>query len=111
MQYRHVVLEQTGGPEVLHVVEDAIPELGAGQDLIALLGLLSAGKLDPFIAERLPLDEVVRAHREVERAEVEGKVVLWCSYRIPDHSSRSFGSPWCVTFSNCQTLTDVCIEN
>jgi NADPH:quinone reductase-like Zn-dependent oxidoreductase len=46
------------------------------QDLMALLDLLSAGKLDPVIAERLPLDEVVRAHREVERAEVEGKVVL-----------------------------------
>ena len=46
------------------------------QDLMALLDLLSAGKLDPVIAERLPLDEVVRAHREVEHAEVEGKVVL-----------------------------------
>ena len=46
------------------------------QDLMALLDLLAAGKLDPVIAERLPLDEVVRAQREVERAEVEGKVVL-----------------------------------
>lgn len=46
------------------------------QDLMTLLDLLSAGKLDPVIAERLPLDEVVRAHREVESAEVEGKVVL-----------------------------------
>lgn len=46
------------------------------QDLMALFELLSAGKLDPVIAERLPLDEVVRAHRDVERAEVEGKVVL-----------------------------------
>jgi NADPH:quinone reductase len=46
------------------------------QDLMALLDLLAAHKLDPVITERLPLDEVVRAHREVEQAAVEGKVVL-----------------------------------
>ncbi|MGE5333070.1 MAG: zinc-binding dehydrogenase [Nitrososphaerota archaeon] len=46
------------------------------QDLMTLLDLLSAGKRYPVIMERLSLEEVVCAHREVERAEVEGKVVL-----------------------------------
>lgn len=46
------------------------------QDLTALLDLLAAGKLHPVIAERLPLEEVARAHQLVERAEVQGKLVL-----------------------------------
>jgi NADPH:quinone reductase-like Zn-dependent oxidoreductase len=46
------------------------------EDLTALLALLAAGKLHPVIAARLPLEEVVRAHQQVEHAEVEGKLVL-----------------------------------
>lgn len=46
------------------------------EDLRALLHLLAAGSLHPVIAARLPLDEVVRAHQLVERAEVQGKLVL-----------------------------------
>lgn len=46
------------------------------EDLTALLNLLAAGKLHPVIAARLPLEEVVRAHQQVERAEVQGKLVL-----------------------------------
>lgn len=46
------------------------------EDLIALFDLLVAGKLRPVIAARLPLDDVVRAHQLVERAEVQGKLVL-----------------------------------
>jgi NADPH:quinone reductase-like Zn-dependent oxidoreductase len=46
------------------------------QDLIALFDLLAAGKLQPVIAARLPLEEVVRAHEQVEHAEVQGKLVL-----------------------------------
>ena len=46
------------------------------EDLTALLGLLAAGTLRPVIAERLPLEDVVKAHQQVEHAEVQGKLVL-----------------------------------
>jgi NADPH:quinone reductase-like Zn-dependent oxidoreductase len=45
-------------------------------DLTALLDLLAAGKLRPVIAARLPLEEAVRAHEQVEQAAVQGKLVL-----------------------------------
>ena len=45
-------------------------------DLVALLSLLAAGRLKPVIAGRLPLEDAVRAHQQVERAEVQGKLVL-----------------------------------
>jgi NADPH:quinone reductase-like Zn-dependent oxidoreductase len=37
MKYRHVILEHTGGPEVLHVVEDELPAPSAGQVRIKIL--------------------------------------------------------------------------
>ncbi|MGZ3665138.1 MAG: medium chain dehydrogenase/reductase family protein [Ktedonobacterales bacterium] len=37
MKYRHVVVQQTGGPEVLHVVEDELPVPGPGQARIKIL--------------------------------------------------------------------------
>ena len=46
------------------------------EDLAALLDLLAAGKLRPVIAARLPLDEAVRAHQQLERGEVQGRLVL-----------------------------------
>jgi NADPH:quinone reductase len=46
------------------------------EDLATLLDLLAAGKLRPVIAARLPLDEVVRAHQQLERGGVQGKLVL-----------------------------------
>jgi NADPH:quinone reductase-like Zn-dependent oxidoreductase len=46
------------------------------EDLTALFGLLAAGTLRPVIAERLPLEDVVKAHQQVEHAEVQGKLVL-----------------------------------
>lgn len=45
-------------------------------DLTLLLSLLAEGKLHPVIAARLPLEDVVRAHEQVEHAQVQGKVVL-----------------------------------
>jgi NADPH:quinone reductase-like Zn-dependent oxidoreductase len=69
-------------PKAKHV---AFYDIRAGQkkhpdwfrdDLITLLDLLAAGKLHPVIAARLPLDEVVQAHQQVERAQVRGKIVL-----------------------------------
>jgi len=37
VKYRHVVLERTGAPEVMHVVEDELPEPGAGQARVKIL--------------------------------------------------------------------------
>ena len=48
-------------------------------DVQALFQLLAEGKLQPAIAECVPLDEVVEVHQRIERAEIAGKVVLRCS--------------------------------
>ena len=45
-------------------------------DLTALVDLLIAGAIRPVIAARLPLDQASRAHELVERADVQGKLVL-----------------------------------
>lgn len=46
------------------------------EDLATLGSLLAEGALRPIIAGRLPLDDVMEAHRQVENAEVQGKLVL-----------------------------------
>ncbi len=46
------------------------------EDLETLFALLTSGELHPVIAGRLPLDEAVTAHRMVEHAEVQGRLVL-----------------------------------
>jgi NADPH:quinone reductase-like Zn-dependent oxidoreductase len=46
------------------------------QDLSLLLDLLMQGKIKPVIARRLPLAEVVSAHKLLEDGGVEGKLVL-----------------------------------
>jgi len=45
-------------------------------DLTGLLDLLAAGRVNPVIAARLPLDDVVQAHDQVEHARVQGKLIL-----------------------------------
>jgi NADPH:quinone reductase-like Zn-dependent oxidoreductase len=45
-------------------------------DLARLFALLAAGRLKPAIAGRLPLEEAVAAHRKLEHAEVQGRLVL-----------------------------------
>ena len=45
-----------------------------------LLQLLADGSIDPQVAERIPLDEAVQAHRLMERGGNAGKIVL-----IPGH--------------------------
>src|SRR5262245_58809144 len=52
-------------------------------DLASLYELLAGGKLKPVIADRLPLDQVVAAHRKLEQAEVQGKLVLTPSPDYP----------------------------
>ena len=45
-------------------------------DLARLFALLAAGELKPVIAARLPLEEVVTAHLKVERADVQGRLIV-----------------------------------
>ena len=45
-------------------------------DLARLFALLAAGELKPVIAARLPLEQVVTAHQKVERADVQGRLIL-----------------------------------
>lgn len=46
------------------------------EDLRKLFDLLVHGKIKPVIAARMPLAEARRAHEFIERAEVQGKIVL-----------------------------------
>jgi NADPH:quinone reductase-like Zn-dependent oxidoreductase len=46
------------------------------QDLAALFDMLSAGRVDPAVAEVVPLTDVRRAHERVEAGEVAGKLVM-----------------------------------
>ena len=56
------------------------------EDLIALLELLRQGEIKPIIAERIPLDEVVRAHELLGSGAVTGKIVLLCNTYRPRQS-------------------------
>jgi len=51
------------------------------EDLIALFELLREGKIKPIISERIPLDEVARAHELLGKGSVMGKIVLLCDTR------------------------------
>jgi len=48
------------------------------EDMATLFGLLSERKLNPIIAERIPLTEAMRAHELLEASAVCGKIVLIC---------------------------------
>ena len=49
------------------------------EDLSTLAGLLAAGKINPIVHERIPLQEASRAHQLLESGEVAGKIVLICN--------------------------------
>lgn len=46
------------------------------EDLEHLFNLLANGDIKPSIAERIPFDEVAKAHRRLEEGGLEGKIVL-----------------------------------
>lgn len=48
-------------------------------DVNTLFQMLQAGKLEPAIAQVVPLEQVVEVHRRIDAAEIAGKVVLDCS--------------------------------
>jgi len=45
-------------------------------DLTELFKLLAQGKIKPVIAERMSLADATRAHELIERAAVQGRIVL-----------------------------------
>src|SRR5215813_14296432 len=45
-------------------------------DLARLFALLAAGRLKPVIADRVPLEQAATAHRKLEQAQVQGRLVL-----------------------------------
>lgn len=49
------------------------------EDMAALFGLLAERKLNPIIAERIPLVQAERAHQLLEASAVCGKLVLICN--------------------------------
>jgi len=46
------------------------------EDLTDLFDLLAQGKINPVIAERMGLEDAVRAHQLIEQAAVQGRIVL-----------------------------------
>lgn len=48
------------------------------EDLITLFGLLRQRKIEPLIAQRLPLTEARRAHELLGKGGITGKIVLEC---------------------------------
>jgi NADPH:quinone reductase-like Zn-dependent oxidoreductase len=50
--------------------------MGSKADLLAVLGHIAAGRLEPIVYEVLPLDRAADAHRILEDRAAFGKVVL-----------------------------------
>ena len=48
-------------------------------DVQALFALLQAGKLQPAIAATAHLEDVADVHRQIDSAQIAGKVVLRCN--------------------------------
>jgi len=48
------------------------------EDITTLLGLLHEQKIQPMIAERIPLSDAKRTHELLGQGSVKGKIVLVC---------------------------------
>ena len=48
-------------------------------DLQALMNLLAQGKLHPVVANIEPLERAAEVHRQIDNAEIAGRVVLRCN--------------------------------
>jgi hypothetical protein len=85
MKHTRIVVTRYGGPEPLRVVEEECSEpkpverlkpAWFRQDLTVLFDLLQQKKIEPLIAQRLPLAEAGQAHAMLGKGGVVGKIVL-----------------------------------
>ncbi|WP_407571942.1 medium chain dehydrogenase/reductase family protein [Deinococcus altitudinis] len=72
-------LQPDGKSVGFHFVDTARHQDWIREDLSAVFALLSAGRLQPLISDRLPLSSAAEAQRRLEAGEVRGKLVL-----VPD---------------------------
>jgi NADPH:quinone reductase-like Zn-dependent oxidoreductase len=67
------------------------------EDLTHLLDLLAHGQIQPVIAQQIPLAEAARAHEWLDRAAVQGQIVLLCQEETPieetDQATRTVYPP------------------
>jgi NADPH:quinone reductase-like Zn-dependent oxidoreductase len=75
---RKAMLQAQGSltPDGLHItVDDSTPNLRA-EDLVFLTELVEAGRLRPVIDRTYPLEQIVEAHRYVDKGHKKGNVVV-----------------------------------
>jgi NADPH2:quinone reductase len=69
-------------------LQDRHPDWFRG-DVLALFELLQQGKIEPIVAERIPLTEAARAHENLGRGGIVGKQVLICDPGLDSEATRS----------------------
>lgn len=75
MKYNHVVITRPGGPEVLQLVADELPEPKAGEVRVKIL---ATGVAFTDVMMREGVYPGGHAHELLDHAEVSGKLVLIC---------------------------------
>ncbi|MGA7932807.1 MAG: medium chain dehydrogenase/reductase family protein [Kovacikia sp.] len=59
------------------------------EDLTNLLDLLAHGQIQPVIAQQIPLAEAAQAHEWLDKAAVQGQIVLLCHGEAPREKTHS----------------------